>query len=307
MALSLYHYQQHNNVILHDYVNLIQSDRRTKTLLDLVFLPIQFFKTHEVKTGNFKEDTQFTSSTTTGNIPSIHYVANLSLYHQTYLTAFIQAYGNPENYVFLCLLPNYLERIGSSLVTMAEGLIKASGQQEEGFYLYDFDKLNHRLNQPLPEGKRFFLLGVTFALLDFAQQFPQHLKQTIVMETGGMKGRGPEKTREEVHVYLKQQLKVEQIHSEYGMTELLSQAYSKNDGRYNCPPWMKVVITDISDPFSVMQTGKVGIINIIDLANIDSCAFLQTQDIGRLHVDGTFEVLGRADFSESRGCNLMYA
>lgn len=306
LALRLYHHQLDHNVILHNYVHLTQSSKRPQTLAEVTFLPIQFFKTHAVKTGSFNDEAVFTSSSTTGITPSKHHVASMALYQQTYLKAFSQAYGNPEQYVFLCLLPNYLERTGSSLVSMAQGLIEASAQQEEGFYLYNFNELQNCLNKPLPSSKQFFLLGVTFALLDFASTYPQPLQQTIVMETGGMKGRGPEKTREEIHTYLKQQLQIQQIHSEYGMTELLSQAYSKGEGRYVCPPWMKVVITDINDPFTKLKIGKAGLINVIDLANIHSCAFIQTQDIGRLHPDGTFEVLGRVDFSESRGCNLMY-
>jgi hypothetical protein len=189
---------------------------------------------------------------------------------------------------------------------MAQGLIEASKQPESGFYLYDFEKLAQTIQQLLKEKKRIFLLGVTFALLDFAEQFAVDLKNTIVMETGGMKGRREEKTRFEVHDYLKEKFQVQQIHSEYGMTELLSQAYAKCDGLFTCAPWMKVVITDLNDPFTIMPTGKAGIINVIDLANIDSCAFIQTQDLGRLLTDGTFEVLGRVDNSEVRGCNLMY-
>ncbi len=306
LVLALYHYQQNNNIILQDYIKYTNANAIPKLLEELFFLPVQFFKTHEVKTGNYTEEAVFTSSTTSSNVPSKHYVKNVFLYHQTYLKAFEHFYGKPDNYVFLCLLPSYLERTGSSLVMMAEGLIKASGQKEQGFYLYNFDELNNRLNQPLQAGKQFFLLGVTFALLDFATQFPQALQQTIVMETGGMKGRRQEQTREEVHAYLKQQFQLEHIHSEYGMTELLSQAYALANGRYQCPPWMKVVVTDLNDPFTLMPTGRAGILNIIDLANIHSCAFLQTQDIGRINKDGTFEILGRVDFSESRGCNLMY-
>lgn len=306
LALDLYRYQQKNNIILQDYVKYTNAKKAPKLLEELVFLPVHFFKTHEVKTGNYAEEVVFTSSTTSGNVPSKHYVENVTIYHQTYLKAFEYFYGKPDKYVFLCLLPSYLERAGSSLIVMAEGLIKASGQEEQGFYLYNFDELNKRLNQPLQAGKQFFLLGVTFALLDFAAQFPQVLQQTIVMETGGMKGRRQEQTREEVHAYLKQQFQLERVHSEYGMTELLSQAYALDNGRYQCPPWMKVVVTDLNDPFALMPSGRAGILNIIDLANIHSCAFLQTQDIGRINKDGTFEILGRVDFSESRGCNLMY-
>jgi hypothetical protein len=269
-------------------------------------LPVNFFKQHQVITHNYTPQTIYTSSTTTGGIPSKHYVADVAIYQKSYLTAFQQFYGSPKQYVFLCLLPNYLERKGSSLIDMAQGLIDASEQPESGFYLYDFDKLAQSIQQVLTQQKQVFLLGVTYALLDFAEQFPMDLKNTIVMETGGMKGRKEEQTRFELHEFLKHKFQVEHIHSEYGMTELLSQAYSKGDGKFACPPWMKIVITDLNDPFTLMPTSRAGIINVIDLANLDSCAFIQTQDLGRLLDDGSFEVLGRMDNSEVRGCNLMY-
>lgn len=273
---------------------------------DFRFLPVVFFKQHEVITGNYQPIKTFTSSTTSGGIPSRHHVADLSLYETSYLSAFQQFYGDPEQYVFLCLLPGYLERSGSSLIDMAQGLIDKSKQAKSGFYLYDFAKLHQTINEVKLAGKRVFLLGVTFALLDFAEAYPQQLEGHIVMETGGMKGRKEEQTRTEIHQFLKEQLGVSTIHSEYGMTELLSQAYSKGDGIFQCPPWMKVVITDATDPLCALPQGKTGIINVIDLANIDSCAFIQTQDLGRITPEGYFEVLGRLDFSETRGCNLMY-
>jgi hypothetical protein len=306
LALDLYRHQYQSNVVLQKYVNCVGGKGNPNALNELIFLPVSFFKTHLVKTGSFTEEVVFTSSTTSGVEPSKHYVAKEELYHQTYLEAFKINYGNPEQYVFLCLLPNYLERHGSSLVVMANGLINISLYKESDFYLYNFKELNVALQNAMIANKKVILLGVTFALLDFAERFPQPLTNVIVMETGGMKGRRQEQTRMEVHNYLKQQFQLKAIHSEYGMTELLSQAYSKGDGLFKCPDWMKVIITDLNDPFEILPPGSAGMINLIDLANVYSCAFIQTQDIGRVYADGTFEVLGRADFSEVRGCNLLY-
>ncbi len=306
LALQLYHHQLKYNVILQEYHKLTNKNINPKSINQVSFLPVSFFKNQQVKTGEFTPQVTYTSSTTSGGIPSKHFVADKSIYTQSYLTAFEHFYGNPNQYVFLCLLPNYLERDGSSLIDMAQGLIEASKQTESGFYLYDFDKLSTTIKEVLSQNKRIFLLGVTFALLDFAEQYPMNLKDTIVMETGGMKGRKQEQTRLEIHDYLKTQFNITTIHSEYGMTELLSQGYSKGEGVFECAPWMKVVITDLNDPFTLMPTGKAGIINVIDLANVDSCAFIETQDLGRLLANGCFEVLGRMDNTEVRGCNLMY-
>ncbi|MBP9689477.1 MAG: acyl transferase [Bacteroidia bacterium] len=306
LALQLYHHQLKNNVILQEYHTLTNKIINPKSINNISFLPVSFFKNQQVKTGEFTPQVIYTSSTTSGGIPSKHFVADKSIYAQSYLTAFKHFYGDPKQYVFLCLLPNYLERDGSSLIDMAQGLIEASNQTESGFYLYDFDKLATTIKEVLSQNKRIFLLGVTFALLDFAEQFPMDLQYTIVMETGGMKGRKQEQTRIEIHDYLKNQFNITTIHSEYGMTELLSQGYSKGEGVFECAPWMKVVITDLNDPFTLMPTGKAGIINVIDLANVDSCAFIETQDLGRLLANGCFEVLGRMDNTEVRGCNLMY-
>lgn len=306
LALALYKHQLANNKILQKYVAAISASTNPKQLSDVAFLPVSFFKTHQVTSGSFTPQAIYTSSTTTGQTPAKHYVANNSIYEQSYQTAFSLHYGNPNNYVFLCLLPNYLERKGSSLIAMMQGLITLSGQAQQGFYLNNFEALNTALKQGLSNGKKVFLLGVTYALIDFAKQYPQDLSNCIIMETGGMKGRKQEQTRYEVHQYLKQQFNTTQIHSEYGMTELLSQAYATKDGLYTSPPWMRIYITDINDPFSLLPIGKSGIINVIDLANISSCGFIKTQDIGKLNHDGTFEVLGRADYSEARGCSLMY-
>lgn len=301
LAALLYTHQSINNPVLQKFIKSTSGENATTR-----FLPVEFFKTHEIITGSYSPELIFTSSTTSGGIPSKHYVAERSLYEKSYLECFRLFYGEPADYVFLCLLPSYLERTGSSLIHMAQGLISASHNADSGFYLYDFEKLNDAIHRVQQSGKRIFLLGVTFALLDFAETFNGDMSKDIIMETGGMKGRKEEKTREEIHRFLCTKFKSDHIHSEYGMTELLSQAYSKKDGRFNCPPWMKIVITDLQDPFCIMPPGKAGLINVIDLANIDSCAFIQTSDIGRLYPDGSFEVLGRMDHSEVRGCNLMY-
>jgi hypothetical protein len=302
LAAELYGYQKAHNLVFNQFI----ATTATASRQDFRFLPVEFFKKFEVKSGNFSPQKIFTSSTTSGSVPAKHFVANEMYYQKSYTKAFELFYGNPQQYVFLCLLPSYLERSGSSLIDMAEGLIKQSGDDLSGFYLYDFEKLSAAIKNVQQQGKRVFLLGVTFALIDFAEQFTGSLEHDIVMETGGMKGRRAEQTRQEIHAFLNEKFKTPTIHSEYGMTELLSQAYSKGNGVFVCPPWMKVVITDVQDPFCEMPIGKAGLINIIDLANVDSCAFIQTSDIGKLNADGSFEVLGRMDHSEVRGCNLMY-
>ncbi len=305
LALQLYSYQLKHNPLLHQFVKLTNDKTIVKSLNDCRFLPVSFFKKHEVKTGNFQPQTIFTSSTTSGGVPSKHYVADNAIYQLSYLAGFQKFYGSPKQYVFLCLLPNYLERTGSSLIDMAQGLIDASEHPKSGFYLYDFKKLAQTIQQLLKENKQIFLLGVTFALLDFAEQFKLDLKNTIVMETGGMKGRREEQTRIEIHDFLKENFKVKQIHSEYGMTELFSQAYSKGLGVYSCPPWMKILIRDSTDPKKYYNNNHSGCINCIDLANMYSCPFISTKDIGKMQGNNFFEVLGRMDQSDVRGCNLM--
>ncbi len=307
LAMQLYRYQNQHNEVFAQYLQLSNAPTDDLSISSIRFLPISFFKSHEVKTGIFQPKLTFTSSTTTGSIPSRHVVGNPNFYKQSYEQAFKLFYGDPAEYTFLFLLPNYLERTGSSLVHMAQGLQQMSNQESSGFYLYDFEQLAQTISRLKQETKRIFLLGVTFALLDFAEQFPMDLQGHIVMETGGMKGRKEELTRQQVHQYLQKQFNLSAIHAEYGMTELLSQAYSKGNGHFVCPPWMKVMITDPNDPFTILPNGKTGVINVIDLANVESCAFIQTQDLGKTSADGSFEVLGRIDFSELRGCNLMYA
>lgn len=306
VALSLFFYQYYNNQVYRDFVNalhIIPTD--VKNILQIPFLPISFFKTHKVTTGEHSEPAFiFESSGTTAEVPSRHYVYDSDLYKTSLLNGFRQFYGAPQDYVILALLPSYLERGSSSLVHMAKVLMEKSGHGESGFYLNEFDKLHKTILELEKRKQPTLLLGVTFALLDFAEMYPMKLEHTIVMETGGMKGRREEMTRTEVHAILKQQWQLQQVHSEYGMTELLSQAYSKGDGIFNCAYTMKVLVRDINDPLEVNESG-VGCINIIDLANVHSCAFIATDDIGNLQADGSFEVLGRMDNAVLRGCSLM--
>ncbi|MFC2443434.1 MAG: acyl transferase, partial [Capnocytophaga ochracea] len=242
---------------------------------------------------------------TTGAQTSRHYVKDLSLYEQSFRKGFEHFYGNVEDYVVLALLPSYLERTGSSLITMVADLIERSGSEYSGFYLNEYDLLAERLQTLDASDKKVLLIGVSFALLDLITEHTFSLKNTIVMETGGMKGRRKELVREELHALLCKGFGVEMIHSEYGMTELLSQAYSVGKGIYKCVPWLKVLIRDTNDALSYLPTGKTGGLNIIDLANRESCSFIATQDLGKLYPDGTFEVLGRFDNADIRGCNLL--
>ena len=270
------------------------------------FLPISLFKSHSIKSHEFNEEAAFTSSGTTGQERSKHYVDNLDRYSRIFTENFRRFYGPPSNYRILALLPSYLERSGSSLVTMARGLIDESNHPENGFYLDDLEGLSKILSRPPEYAGKTLLLGVTFALLDLAERYPQNLDNTIIMETGGMKGRREEMTREDVHDNLKRAFGLSEIHSEYGMTELLSQAYSLGEGRFYCPPWMKVMARNPRDPFQRLGFGEVGGLDIIDLGNQQSCAFIATEDLGRVFEDGSFEVLGRFDEAEARGCNLLY-
>lgn len=306
LVLQLFHHQYQHNAIFQKYCIELGIKSPPKHIDAIAFLPVEFFKTHEVKTGNYTPEVTFTSSGTTGMITSKHYVKDITIYEKAYQKAFEYFYGDIKEYCVLALLPSYLERDGSSLVLMADGLIKQSSHPLSGFYLHDLEKLFDTLIRLKAQKQKTVLLGVTFALLDFAEQFPLNLENTIVMETGGMKGRRKELVREEVHAILKTSFGLSKIHSEYGMTELLSQAYSTGEGKFTCPPWMKIVITDANDPLTILPIGKTGIINIIDLANVDSCAFIKTADVGRVFTDGTFEVLGRMDNSDIRGCSLLY-
>lgn len=275
------------------------------SLEGIPFLPISFFKTHNVLSSPNPVEVTFTSSGTTGMITSSHYVTDVSWYRESFRQAFGLFYGDIGNYCVLALLPSYLEREGSSLIYMAQDMITESRNPDSGFYLYNHDDLYVQLKRQQENKQPTILIGVTFALLDFTEQYDIKFPELIVMETGGMKGRRKEMIREELHEILCKGFGVNSIHSEYGMTELLSQAYSKGKGIFNCPPWMRVLTRDTNDPLSLTASGRTGGINIIDLANINSCCFIATQDLGRVAPDGSFEVLGRFDHSDIRGCNLL--
>jgi hypothetical protein len=304
-ALQLFNWQYQQNPVYRKWCDLTISDVTIiKTIEQIPALPVGFFKTHTIQTGSFRLTDFFESSGTTQTTNSKHWVRDLNLYRQSFKLAFELFYGKASDWCIIGLLPAYLERQHSSLVMMVDELIKESGHTESGFYLYEHEKLSNTLKQLESQQQKTLLIGVTFGLLDFAESYPQELKYTTVMETGGMKGRRIEMTRLEVHDQLTKQLGVEKIHSEYGMTELLSQAYSKGDGIFICPPWMKVLVRDEEDPLTVRIKGR-GVINIIDLANADSVAFIATDDVGMIYEDGSFEVFGRLDNSDIRGCSLM--
>ena len=305
-AVKIFQYQYKNNPVYEKFIRHLRVDTGLiRQYTDIPFLPIEFFKSHRVQSGDFIPAADFSSSGTTGAFASHHFVRDLNIYEMSFLKSFRLFYGDPEDIVILALLPSYLERKGSSLVYMADRLIKISKQPESGFYLDDYGKLSGLLMELRTNQRKVILLGVTFALLDLADRFPVEFPELIIMETGGMKGRRKELTKAEVHEKLKKTFAVPCIHTEYKMTELLSQAYSGGDGTFYCPPWMKVLIRDVNDPLTLLPHGKAGGINIIDLANLHSCSFLATQDLGRTHADGSFEILGRFDHSDVRGCNLM--
>lgn len=313
MALKVFRFQYDNNAVYRAFCEFLKQDKQSvKSLQQIPFLPIQFFKSHEVVSSTDSPETVFTSSGTTGSITSRHLVTDLSLYEQSYRQAFSQFYGNIEDYTVLALLPSYLERQGSSLIYMVEDLIKLSNNPDSGFYLHNNVELLEKIKSLATEGQNIILIGVTYALLDLIeyaqcasiplQEFGSSL---IIMETGGMKGRRKEMIREELHEILTTGFGVPDIHSEYGMTELLSQAYSLGNGIFECPNWMQILIRDTEDPLTYIANGKTGGINVIDLANINSCSFIATQDLGKKYDNGSFEVLGRFDNSDIRGCNLM--
>ena len=305
-ALNVFKFQYENNSIYRSFCDLLyKNPSDVSELYDIPFLPIQFFKSHQVVSSSQPVETTFSSSGTTGQVTSKHYVTDLKIYEDSFKKGFSHFYGNIEEYTILALLPNYLEREGSSLVYMVDCLIKDSKQPKSGFYLNNLDELKDTLLQLEQEGKQTLLIGVSFALLDLVERYQFNLKNTIIMETGGMKGKRKEMIREELHRVLKSGFGVNHIHSEYGMTELLSQAYSKGNGIFNCPPWMKILTRDTEDALTVFTTEKTGGINVIDLANINSCSFIATQDLGKPFKDGSFEVIGRFDNSDIRGCNLM--
>ena len=301
-ALRLFKEQSQKCLPYHQYLKILKTDIESiSSLAEIPFLPIQFFKTHSIIANGKKSVINFISSGTTGMQHSQHLVADLSIYEYSFRTAFELFYGDIEKYRFIALLPSYLEREGSSLIYMCEDLIKRSKHPQSGFYLNNLGELS----EILKEDKSTILIGVTYALLDLAEFGPFSLNNTLIMETGGMKGKRKEMLKEELHQTLCNAYGVDLIHSEYGMTELLSQAYSKGNGRFSTPHWMRVFCRDIEDPFSLSRSEKTGGLNIIDLANINSCAFIATQDLGRVFSDQTFEVLGRFEQSDIRGCNLL--
>ncbi|WP_276978038.1 acyl transferase [Flavobacterium filum] len=306
IALKVFRHQFENNKVYQNFSLLLKKDKsNVKTITDIPFLPIQFFKSHEIISSTNPIQETFTSSGTTGSITSKHLVTDITLYKQSFRNAFSQFYGNIEDYVILALLPSYLERESSSLIYMVNDLIEGSNHPESGFYLNNYDELIQKLIKLDSSGQNVLLIGVTYALLDMIEKQSFQLKNTIVMETGGMKGKRKEIIREELHTLLCNGFGVPSIHSEYGMTELLSQAYSLGNGIFECPPWMSVLIRDTEDALTYVEDGKTGGINVIDLANINSCSFIATQDLGKKYPNHSFEVLGRFDASDIRGCNLM--
>ncbi|SEK92402.1 Acyl-protein synthetase, LuxE [Aquimarina amphilecti] len=307
MAIRVFQHQYINCKVYQRFCNLLGVTKSAVTKIkEIPFLPVQFFKQEKIVSSSSNIQQVFTSSGTTGSITSKHYITNLDIYENSFFKGFQHFYGNIEDYTILALLPSYLERENSSLVYMADKLIKDSKQSNSGFYLDETTKLIETLKHLTKERKKIILIGVSFALLDLIENNSIQLnKDTIVMETGGMKGRRKEIIREELHQILKKGFGISEIHSEYGMTELLSQAYSKGNGIFYCPPWMKISTRDTEDALTYLETNKTGGINIIDLANINSCSFIATQDLGKTYDDGSFEILGRFDNSDIRGCNLM--
>ncbi len=304
-CLDVFRFQYQYNKVYRAWCDLtVPSVTSIRTPEQIPALPVSFFKTHRVVTTDFETDIFFESSGTTQTINSRHWVKDIGIYRQSFIRAFELFYGPVNNWCIIGLLPAYLERQHSSLVMMVDELVQLSGHPNSGFYLYEHQQLADLLQRLEKEGQPTLLIGVTFGLLDFAEAFPRQLKHTIVMETGGMKGRRKEMTRAEVHGLLERGLGVDKIHAEYGMTELLSQAYSRGDGRFRCPPWMKVLVRDEEDPLAVRSSGR-GLLQVIDLANIYSSAFIAVEDVGIVYEDGSFEVWGRLDHSDIRGCSLL--
>ena len=306
-ALRLFQYQYSEVNVYRQYVDLLRVKPSNVCHLNQIpFLPISFFKSQRVSDGRNPEAV-FLSSTTTGSTPSKHHVRDLKLYELACLEGFKRVYGDPREWCFLALLPSYLERGNSSLVWMVNALMRQSKNPDNGFFLHDFENLTHTVKRVEAAGMQAMVIGVAYALLDWAETWAHQgvLNHTVIMETGGMKGRRKEMVKEEMHAVLMNAFGVKSVHAEYGMTELLSQAYSKGGGVYRCPSWMKVSTRDLNDPFHQPGVNETGVINIIDLANQYSCAFIATDDLGKVHTDGTFEILGRLDYSEMRGCNLL--
>lgn len=308
-VLEVFSFQYSNCEVYRKFADsLKRNPENVKSLEDIPFLPVELFKSQKIYSSTEEPELIFRSSGTTGDQTSSHFVHDIQIYEDSFQKGFERVYGKPEDCIFLFLLPSYLEREGSSLVYMAEELRRRSFDPDSGYYLNNYSVLAAKLKslQENPGRKKVILLGVTYALLDLAELFPQDLSDIIIMETGGMKGKRKEITREELHSTLQKAFNVSAIHSEYGMTELLSQAYSQGNGIFRCPPWMKIVIRETNDPLSWAPVGKTGGVNIVDLANLYSCSFISTSDLGKSYADGSFEILGRFDFSDTRGCNLLY-
>jgi phenylacetate-coenzyme A ligase PaaK-like adenylate-forming protein len=306
LALEVFNHQYENVDIYHRYVDLYYNNKpQFMTVNDIPFLPIEFFKSHKIIENNVKEECIFGSSGTTDTRQSFHYIKDLSVYERSFKTGVNLFYKDISEYCILALLPSYLGRNDSSLVYMVQQLINSSQCKESKFYLNNLEELYQTLSNLREKNKKTILIGVSFALLDFAEKYQCDFPELIVMETGGMKGKRKEMVREEMHAFLEKRFGVNSIHSEYGMTELLSQAYSKGNGIFYCPPWMSLFARDPNDPVSISSKNKKGCLNIIDLANYNSCSFIATDDYGKVNADGSFEVLGRVDNSDIRGCNLM--
>ncbi len=306
VSLEVFRFQYSHNAVYRKFCNLLKvNEKKIKEIDQIPFLPIEFFKSHKIVSSKEDPEIIFTSSGTTGSVTSKHAVTDVSVYEQSFLKSFKLFYGDLTNYAILALLPSYLEREGSSLIYMADSLIKRSSNPRSGFYLNNLQDLKATLLELECKNQKVLLMGVSFALLDLIENEKFNLKNTIVMETGGMKGRRKEMIREELHELLKKGFGVEYIHSEYGMTELLSQAYSSGNGIFACPPWMRILIRDPEDALTNLGPGKTGGINVIDLANFNSCSFIATQDLGKIVEADKIEILGRFDNSDIRGCNLM--
>ncbi len=306
LALDIFTYQYAKNSVYREFCDHMgKSPENVNSLTDIPFLPIRFFKSETIVTGPDPATVVFESSGTTGSIPSRHHVISEDLYKRSILEGFTRVYGDPSDYVIMAMLPSYMERGNASLVYMVNYLIQCSDRSESGFYLNDLQHWSQKMQDLDRAGVPVLLIGVTFALLDLAESFPIALKNTLIMETGGMKGKRPEWIREEIHTFLKDKFEVATIHSEYGMTELLSQGYATKDGQFQFPPWVKVSLREIEDPLSRASFSQTGGVNIIDLANLYSCSFIATDDLGRIHNNGSVEILGRFDHSDIRGCNLM--
>ncbi len=306
LSLETFRFQAKNNVIYKEFLDHLAIDVSTVHEINKIpFIPIQFFKSNKIVSSNEIVQQIFLSSGTTGDTQSKHYLTDLNIYKNSFRKGFEYFYGNIKDYIVLALLPSYLEREGSSLIYMVTDLVERSNCSKSGFYLHDLDELSDHLIELDKNNEKVLLIGVSFALLNLVEKFKFNLNNTVIIETGGMKGRRKELIRKELHQVLCEGFGVKEIHSEYGMTELLSQAYSKGNGIFECPPWMKVIMRDTEDALTILPEGKSGGINVIDLANINSCSFIATQDLGITYSDGTFEVLGRFDNSDIRGCNLM--